>query len=134
MVEGSTDLHGLLSRIAAAALDAKAMEAAIKSRIDELNARKDAAKRRQEAFRALAHRLMDSAAQKKAVLPEATLSIKAVPAGVVITDEEQIEARFIRTKTEVNKAAIKEALTAGETVAGACLGNSTTTLTIRGGA
>lgn len=133
VIEGETDLHQVLSRIAAAALDAKAMQGAIAERLDALKARDASAKRREEAFRALAHRLMDAAKQRKLILPEATLSITKVAPGVVITQPDLIPESFCRVKVEPNKTAIKEALKAGTSVPGAVLGNGSETLQIRGG-
>lgn len=130
-LEGETDLYELLARLTAVTLNAKAQEAAIKARVEALTQRRDAARNRQDRLRSLIQHLMGEAGLRKVTLPEATLSIGKVAPSVIITDEDQIPAGFVKVETRIDKAAIKAALKDGLEVAGACLSNGGESLTVR---
>lgn len=130
-VEGSTDVYAVLGRILNIALDARTMASAIKDRIGLLGERKAAVERREEAMRAMGLHIMTRAGITKAALTEATLSVRLVAPGVKITDEALLPEAFWRVRREPDKIAIKAALTAGQDVPGAVLGNGSQTLAIR---
>lgn len=131
MLAGSTGAMEVLSAIVAQMQDAKTMAAAIKARAAEIRDRASRFERREGAMRVLAERIMRVADLRKAELPEATLSIRAVPPSVVITAEDELPEAFIRTVRSPDKAAIKDALKAGEFVPGAEMGNGGETLSVR---
>ena len=71
---------------------------------------------------------MDLAGLKKLEGQTTTLSLRAAPASVLITDHDAVPAEYkeIRTEVVINKDAVKRALKAGRKVPGAGLsaGNS----------
>lgn len=131
MLDGETDLRALLSRIVGKIREASAFVEAIKTQRDHLSDRQARYKRREEAMRSLAHRLMDAARTRKMELPEATLSVRAVPPSVQIVDENTIPDVYAKLVRQIDKAAVKDALKAGETVPGAALSNGGETLSVR---
>lgn len=131
ILEGETGLHEVLSRIVQRAQEAADMASAINARRQALSARESGCKRREEAMRKLAHRLMDRARVRKVTLPEATLSVRAVPPGVQIFDEDVLPDKWWRVKREIDTAKLKDALKGGASIPGACLSNSSETLSIR---
>jgi len=131
MIEGSTDAHYLLTRLVSQEREANSMAAAVKSRIDDLSARKARADRRKEAMRALMFRVMKSTNLPKVQLPEATLSIGKKAAAIEIVDESALPEWAVRVSYSPDKTAIKERLSAGETVEGARMGEAGETLTVR---
>ncbi|WP_019999036.1 siphovirus Gp157 family protein [Aureimonas ureilytica] len=130
-IEGETNAHRVLSRIVAIERDADSMSKAIAERKKDLDARKARQDRRKEAMRSLLFRLLKASDLPKVTLPEATVSIGKKAATVEIIDETAIPKRFMRVKSEPDRAAIKEALDAGKSVKGAQLGLPGETLTVR---
>lgn len=131
MIEGSTAAFDVLDRIVAQAQDAGAVVIGIKMIIDGLSSRKASAERRQEAMRSLALRIMQAAELQKVTLARATLSVRTGVPGVQLVDEAVIPDAFWKVTRTPDKAAIKEALKAGDDVPGAVLGNAAPGLTIR---
>lgn len=131
MIEGSTDAFAVLSLIVATMREASAMVAAIKIQADALWSRAERFERREKAMRALAQRIMEAANIRKAELPEATLSIRAVAPSLVITDESALPDWAWRVKREPDKAVIKERMKAGDFVPGAEMSNGGSTLSVR---
>jgi hypothetical protein len=133
MIDGETDATKILSRIVNRMREAEEMVSAIIKRKNDLDARAARFDRQAEAMRSLAFRIMDAAQVRKMPLPEATLSIRAVPPSVLISDASQIPAEFIVTKTEErpDRQKIKEALQEGREVPGAILSNGGSTLAVK---
>lgn len=131
MIEGSTDAFAVLSRIVATMREATATVAAIKIQADALWSRAERFERREKAMRALAQRIMEAANIRKAELPEATLSIRAVAPSLVITDEASLPDWAWRVKRELDRTAIKERVKAGDFVPGAEMSNGGSTLSVR---
>lgn len=131
MIDGSTDAFAVLSEIVATMRAAATMREAIADRVKTLRERSSRYDRREEAMRSLAQRIMEAADIRKAELPEATLSIRAVPPSLVITDESALPEWAWRVKREPDKVAIKDRMKAGEFVPGAELSNGGATLSVR---
>jgi hypothetical protein len=74
--------------------------------------------------------IMQRAELRKLELPEATISVAKTGRAVQVLDEEQIPDGFFKTKRELSKTLLKEALNAGETVPGAVLDNGDITVRI----
>jgi Siphovirus Gp157 len=75
-------------------------------------------------------RLMEAADLRKAVLAEATLSIRPAPQAVRLINPDVLPADYFRVKREPDVAGIKAALKAGADVPGAALSNAADTLAI----
>lgn len=131
MLEGSTSLYEVLTRLVAIERDADSMARAVASRISDLQARKSRTEKRKEAMRALMLRLLRAADVKKANLVEATVSVSKGRDSVEIVDESQVPPRFLKVVKSPDKGLIKEALDAGRKVKGAQIKTGEPTITVR---
>lgn len=131
VIEGQTGATAVLSRVVNRMHEAEMMAAAVAKRISDLQTRLSFFERIAVAMRALAMRIMEAANLRRMMLPEATLSIRVTPPAVIISDESQIPAEFVRTKTIPDRARIKEALQSGAHVPGAALSNGGASLSVR---
>jgi len=131
MLEGETGLHEFLVRVVDVMDDAEENIDGIEIKMTERRARKARFEQRYEAMRALAKKLMDQAGVRKIVLPSATLSIRAGPPKVIVTDESALPPSCIRIKREPDKIAIKEHLARGDQVSGAEMSNREDVLSVR---
>ena len=131
MLEGETGLHELVSRALDARADALGMADAIKKRMTDLRERKARYDRRTQALGELIQSLMEIANIRKLELPEATVSVRRAPDKIVIVDEAAVPPGFFRIRRELDKAALKKALAAGEEVPGATLSNGGETISVR---
>lgn len=131
MIDGETDAKAVLSRVVSQMHEAKMMSAAIAKRISDLQPRQVSFDRRADAMRDLAMRIMDAANLRKMMLPEATLSVRTTPPSVVISDESLIPAQYKKTKMEISRTALREALQAGVEIPGAALSNGGASLSVR---
>ncbi len=125
------DAEHIVALLVRAVGEAEAEAEAIGERIAGLTARKDRAKRRAETMRGLLLALMEAAGVQKWKHPEFTVSVSQGRPGVLITDPDALPAACLRTKTEPDLTAIKNALVYGGTVPGAELANGMPTLSIR---
>lgn len=99
-----------------------ALNKATKETIQDLQERVRADSKRIEALKWLMTKAMDSLQYTEVKSPEVTLRFRK-SSSVEITDSELLPEQFLRTKTvvEPDKAAIKNALKAGEKIQGAQL-------------
>lgn len=75
--------------------------------------------------------IMDEANESKFQGISATVSVRAVPPKPIVTDEALVPERFKKISVSIDKAAINEAVEAGEVIPGVSLGNGNQSLTIR---
>ena len=129
-VEGETSLFELIDRVMADDAEDAGHIAGIKVRQDDLRERKARLERRQSVRRSVVQAALDTAGIRKLERPEYTASLRAVPAGVEVTDPDALPDDLVRIKREPDKAAIKKALEAGP-VAGARLTNGGETISVR---
>lgn len=132
MVEGET---GLLEALEAAIVemdDAEAIVAGCKDRIGVLADRKAQAERRIERVRGLIEQALHRVELPSIRLPLATLTVKETAPKPIYEDEAQIPARFWKTgNPTLDRAAVKSAIEAGETVPGVSMSNGGISLQIR---
>lgn len=131
MIDGETDAYSVLSRLVSIERDADSLGKAIAARITDLQARRARADRKKEAMRALMLRILQAIGERKATLVEATVSLRATPAGVEIVDEAALPADCVRTVTSPDKGRIKELLAANQNVPGARMGEAKTTVSVK---
>ena len=131
MLEGETDLHGILARALDNKREAETMVAAIDQRMMDLASRKARYERQAKAMRHLIKGIMESAGQTKITLPEASLSIRDGQPSVHVTDVNALPQGFYHVERKADKARLKPALLAGEIIPGAELVIGETSLTIR---
>lgn len=130
-LEGATDLQERILAICNAALWAEAIAEAIKSRVEDLAARRKRYEDRGASLRALALWAMQEAGLPKLQAPDLTVSIGKPRASVLITDEKAVPLEFVDYTPRIRKADVKAALEAGKPVPGAALSNSPPSVTIR---
>lgn len=130
-LEGATDLQERIVRICRASVETSAFAAALDGMIKDLGARKKRMAERSDRLRSIALWAMQEASIPKITAPDATISIGKGRASIAITDEGAIPPHLVEYEPKPNRAAIKEALDAGEIVPGASLTNSPPSLIIR---
>lgn len=130
-IEGETGLYKILDRALSARQEAISMVYGIKEREADLEERRKRYEQQAEAFKGLMLSLMQCAAQEKVTLLEATLSINKPRTSVEVINEDELPQGYYQTKKVADKAAIKKAIEAGETIPGASLKWGDAGLTIR---
>lgn len=131
MVEGSTDLESVLSRVIDHRQEAKEVVAAIKARMGDIADRRARYERRVEAMTSLAKRLLTISGRDSIVLPEATVSLSAGRESVEVVDVDALPQGYFVTERKADKTAIGAALKKGDEIPGARLVRSDDSLTVR---
>lgn len=132
MLEGETGLLEAVDSALDRLQEIDSFADAIKARMDDLRARKERLTRQADMIRAALASAMEMAEVKKLERPEATISVKAVPASAVVLDELEIPSDYWTPQPpKLDKRALLDALKQGP-VAGATLSNGGTTISIRG--
>lgn len=131
-LEGVTDLReGLIAVMRQADMD-EALAAGITPRVEEMQARKNRLKERAEKRKALVLWAIQEAGIPKIEAPEFTIGTARTPGAVIITDQAQLPAQYMRTyDPEPDKKAIADAMKRGETVPGAMKSNGGIRLNVR---
>ena len=130
-IEATDDCMELLARVLRGAVEAEYLADGVKSRMKDLETRKVRFELRSDRLRGIAFAAMDALELKKLELPDMTVSIKANPPRVVITDEKLLDDAFCTFTRAPNKTAIKIHMTLAGKVPGAELSNSLPSLSIR---
>ena len=132
MIEGETDLAEMVCVVYAETLEDETLTAGLKATIAELQTRLGRIEKSVETRRGLILMAMDKAGLGTIKSPLATLSVRDTPPKPVIADEAQIPARFWKpAEPKLDRAAVSEALKAGEAIPGATMSNGGIGLTIR---
>lgn len=124
------EIDDVLARLLRAMDEAKHNAKAADARIDALAQRSDRYRRQAEEYRRTVFAILEALGVRKWRGAEFTVSVADGRPSVVITDADALPSRFVRTKVEPDKAALKAALEAGEIVCGAMLSNSLPTLRV----
>ena len=131
-LEGATDLNEAIAEVVRLALLDASYIAGLKHRIDEMRARLDRLELRHERKRAAVLHAMEAAGIAKITEPDFTVTLKASPLSVCITDETAIPEWFwIPQPARLDKRALLDALKAGTGITGAELANRHNSLAIR---
>lgn len=132
MVQGETSLHEAIAAAAEQLAIAEGEQEGIENTMGRLKLRHDRAKARVEGIRDAIQAAMETAELKSLKTPAATLSMRPSPARLEITDPKAIPSVFMVQPAPVpDKNAIKDALKAGEVVAGCTLSNQPHALSVR---
>lgn len=129
-LEAETDIDGVLNILIERMRDAETYAGAVATRIADLEIRQMRFEHRAKIMRDLMYKIMSAAEIKKRELPEVTISIRNVPPSVLITAEENLPDEACKFERKPDKTKIKELLQTGP-VAGACMSNGSTTISIR---
>ncbi len=134
-LEGETGLVELIVAVLESAEQDLAMNRVIVERIAELNERAARFEKRAETKRKVVQLAMERSGRKKIEAPAFTVSLKALPQGVIITATEKIPAAYMvqpdPPPARPDKRAILEALKAGKGVDGCTLSNGGQTISVR---
>ena len=132
MVEGETNIKGVLAVLVELIGTTKALGAGLHDYIAELLTREQRYEARQEFLRDLIYRVMDSGQLKKLELPHATLSLRNNPQRLVgDADAATLPDDLCNIKRSVDRKAIKAAVEAGQVVPGFMLSNAAPSLMIK---
>lgn len=131
-LEGSTSLPEMLAGVVRSQLDDQALALALRARISDMQGRLARIEDRAEKKRMLVASAMDRADIKRLTEPDFTVSLRPTPAPLIIIDEVDIPGTFWKPQPpKLDRKALLAALNAGQTVAGAALGNGGTTIAVR---
>lgn len=131
MLDGSTELEAIASRIVRRRNLAVANVIGIKVVESDLRERRARFERQDEAMRAMLKRVLSLAGTEKLPLPEATVSITKPRENVEILDIDALPQGYFTIIRQADKKAIGDALKAGEAIPGAALTVGEAGLTIR---
>lgn len=130
-LEGETDLYEMSGRILNWIEQEEGTQSALKTQIEDRQARKQRSENRVTAHRQALMALLECASLDKLTLPEATLSLRKVPPKPIVTDETAIPDELCRFTRKPDMAAIKAEVEAGAVVSGVTFDNGGQSLTIR---
>ena len=131
-VEGLSNLPEVLASIIRSHLDDLSLMEALRTRILDMQERFARLEHRAAKKRALVASVMERAGIKKLTEPDFTASLRDVPPGLVVIEEAQVPQAFWKPQPpKLDRKALLAVLKAGEAVAGAALGNGSTTLSVR---
>lgn len=131
-LEGETDLKEILVAIMRSADEDEMLVTGIKARIEDLQERKKRIERRIETKEAIVLNAMEKAALKKIEADTFTVSTRATPGAVIVTDEALIPDDYWKPQpSQLDKAGIRDALKAKKDIPGATLSNGGVTLSVR---
>lgn len=131
-IEGETELTECISEAVDRISELNSHCEALDLRIKDLSERRSRFDVQAERIKTAVFAAMGQAEIRKLELPQATLSVRAVPPKAEIVDEALVPSKFWKAKDPVlDKKAVLEALKAKEDVPGASLSNGGETLSIR---
>lgn len=132
MIEGETDFFEAVERVLSEIDECEILTAGIKDMQKRLSDRLARVSGRADRLRGLIDQAFQMAEIKSHKFASATISTKAVPRKLIVTDESQIPARFYEPQPpKLDWKALLDAIKAGEAVPGADLSNGGTTIQIR---
>lgn len=131
LAEGETSLLEAIDLMLEADLYDEALLDGLKAQKDTLSVRLHRFTERRSSRRAVLEQALLLLERKSLERPIGTLTLSNRPPVVVVEEEAQIPARFFDLRPTLNKRSLKEALDAGEDIAGARLSNGSVSLTLR---
>lgn len=131
-LEGISSLPEALAAAIRLYLDDLAMATALGLRIAEMQSRLARIEASSERKRALITAVMERADLRQLKQPDFTASLRAVPARLIVADEEAIPADYWRPQpAKLDRKGLLGALLGGRSVPGASLGNGGVTISVR---
>ena len=131
MLEGSTDLEAIASRIVRRRNLARANVTGLKEVMGDLKERQERFQLQEDAMRAMLKRVLFLAGTDKLSLPEATISVTKPRESVEVIDADALPQGTFITERRPDKAAIMALLKSGDDVPGAALTFGEAGVTIR---
>ena len=131
-LEGITDLHEMIAAIIRSALVDEALQAGLRTRIEDMRQRLNRLAERGLKKRQLAIEAMSEAGLMKLEQPDFTASARLGAPPLVVTSEQSVpEAYWVPQPPKLDRQTLTSDLRHGDEVPGACLGNPTSILTVR---
>jgi len=131
-IQGETSLHECIAAVMEEITEAEISIAGLETMIGKLSERQSRVEKRLGRLRAAVEQAMVIGEITSFPTPGATLSLKSVPAKLIIEDEAKIPAEFWKPQDPMlNKKEIAVAIKSGREVPGAMFGNGGVTLAIR---
>jgi len=131
-LEGETNLNVMLAEIIRSLLDDVSMVTSVKARITDMQERVDRINDRARKKRDLVGTIMERADIKQLSEPDMTVSLRASPPPLIVTDETIIPDNYWYPQPpKLDRPGLKRAIKDGEAVPGAFLGNTSLTISIR---
>src|SRR5260370_34941549 len=131
-VEGLTNLTEILAAVVRSHLDDLALTTALRARISTMQERLSRLEDRIEKKRTLVESVMERADIRKLSQPDFTVSLLPTAAPLVVLNESEIPDPFWRPQPpKLDRRGLLAALTSGQSVPGATLGNGTVTIAVR---
>ena len=131
-LEGITDLHEMIAAIIRSALVDEALQAGLRTRIEDMRQRLTRLAERGLKKRQLALEAMNEAGLKKLEQPDFTASARLGAPPLVVTSEQAIpEAYWLPQPPILDRQTLTSDLRHGDQVPGASLGNPAPILTVR---
>lgn len=132
MIEGETDLAEACAVVYEETIEDEILIAGLAAKIEELQARKGRMERSIETRRTIILMAIEKAGGGTLKTPLGTMSTRAIPPKLIVSEEDKIPARFWKpSDPKLDRAALTEALKGGETISGATLSNGGIGLSIR---
>lgn len=130
-IKGETDLFEIVCDLVGRLATIEALCDGLSEHIKKASARKKRLEDQAEMIRTAIGAAMDQAGLRKIEAPLATVSVRKVPPKVLVTEEADLPAAYLKTKVEPDLKVIGEALKDGADVPGATLSNGSETISIR---
>lgn len=131
-IEGETDFFEAVERALDEITECEIIAAGIADMQKRLSDRLTRANNRSEKLRGLIDQAFQMAEIKSHKFASATITMKAVPQKLIVTDESQIPTRFFKPQPpKLDRKELLDALKNGEAVPGADMSNGGTTIQIR---
>ena len=130
-LEGLSSLPEALAAIVRTYLEDLMLAAALGMRIADMQERLARFEARAEKKRALVTQVMERAELKKLLESDFTVSLRAVPPGLIVSDEAAIPAGYWKQLPKLDRKTLLTDLKAGQVIPGAALGNGSTTISVR---
>jgi len=131
-LEGLSSLPEVLAALVRSYLDDLSTAAALGMRISDMQERLGRFETRADKKRALVTNAMERAQFKRLQEPDFTVSLRAIPPGLVVCNETDIPQEFWKPQApKLDKKGLLAALVTGQAIPGANLGNGGTTISVR---
>lgn len=131
-LEGITTLHELIAELIRSALLDEALQAALRTRLEEMRSRLARLAERGLKKRQLALEAMNEAGLKKLEQPDFTASARLGAPPLVVTSEQSIPpAYWVPQPPKLDRQSLLGDLKRGNDIPGACLGNANPVLAVR---
>ena len=130
-LEGITNLNELISELIRSALVDEALQAGLRTRLEDMRARLGRLAQRGLKKRQLALEAMNEVGLKKLEQPDFTASTRLGSPHLVVTSERTIPADYWVPQPKLDRKSLAADLRRGKEIPGACLGNPIPFLVVR---